>query len=209
MKPANSMTPHHPINQCRVAVHPGRAGGKQSRGFTMIELLAVIVVIVMLVTVVVKVGGYVKQKSNIVRAKGEIAAMSVALERFKSDNGRYPTSSTVRALVDFSGAGTMSPVITNGILLYTQLTSPQQYGSFKPSQLMVSTNNLDVVFSGSTQSFRAFTCIIDPWGHPYNYYRTYPVQTDQVNQTTFDLWSSGPNGHNENGTGDDISNWQR
>lgn len=175
----------------------------------MIELLAVIVIIVLLATVVVKVSGYVKQKSNIARAKGEIAALSVALERFKADNGRYPTSSTVRALVDFSGAGTMSPVITNGILLYTQLTSPQQYGSFKPSQLMVFTNNTAVVFGTGTQYFNAFTCIIDPWGHPYNYYRTYPTQTDQVNQATFDLWSSGPNGHNENGAGDDITNWQR
>ena len=182
---------------------------KRNGSFTLIELLAVVAILALLAAMAFKVAGYAKQKMNISRAQAEIASLEMVIERFKFDNGQYPTSSTVRALGDFSGGGTMSPVITNGVLLYTQLVSPQRYYNFRPSQLMVFTNTTTIIFGTSTQSFSAFTCIIDPWGHPYNYYRTYPVLSDQVNKVTFDLWSSGPNCVNENGKGDDITNWRR
>lgn len=182
---------------------------RRARSFTLVELLAVVTIISTLLAIVISAALYVKQKSNIARARGEMAALGMALESFKIDHGQYPTSSTVRATGVFSGAGTLSPVITNGSLLYLQLVSPKSYCNFKAAQLMIFTNNTSIIFGTGTQSFTAFGCIIDPWGHPYNYYRTYPVQTDQVNQTTFDLWSCGPNGVNENGGGDDLSNWRR
>ena len=177
--------------------------------FTLIELLAVITVIAMLAAIVMGMAGYAKQKSNISRTKAEVVVIGMAIESFKIDHGQYPTSSIARATGVFSGGGTLSPVITNGSLLYLQLVTPKSYYNFKPAQLLVYTNSTTIIYGTGTQTFNAFTCLIDPWGHPYNYYRTYPVQTDQVNQTTFDLWSCGPNGANENGGGDDISNWRR
>jgi len=182
---------------------------RKTCSFTLVELLAVVAIIAMLLAIVLGGALYTKQKSNITRARAEVAALGMAMESFKNDYGRYPTSGLVRALGAFSGAGTLSPVITNGSLLYLQLVSPKSYYNFKPSQLLVYTNSATIIYGTGTQTFNAFTCIIDPWGHPYNYYRTYPVQADQVNQMTFDLWSCGPNGANENGGGDDISNWRR
>lgn len=37
--------------------------------------------------------------------------------------------------------------------------------------------------------------LLDPWDHAYNYSHT---------ASTFTVWSSGPNGANDNGGGDDI-----
>lgn len=46
--------------------------------------------------------------------------------------------------------------------------------------------------------------INDPWDNKF-YYR-YPG-THNTAKTKVDLWSSGPNGRNEDGSGDDINNW--
>lgn len=43
---------------------------------------------------------------------------------------------------------------------------------------------------------------IDPWGNPYRY--RYP---GVHNIGSYDIWSVGPNGIDENGEGDDIRNW--
>lgn len=43
---------------------------------------------------------------------------------------------------------------------------------------------------------------VDPWGNAYRY--RYP---GTHNIGTYDIWSVGPNGIDENGEGDDIRNW--
>lgn len=48
--------------------------------------------------------------------------------------------------------------------------------------------------------------IRDPWGQVLNY--EWP-NTKVQNPTKPAIWSSGPNMQNENGTGDDVVNWQR
>jgi len=44
----------------------------------------------------------------------------------------------------------------------------------------------------------------DSWDNPYRYVRSGPH-----NPRTYDLWSVGPNGTDENGAGDDITNWTK
>ena len=187
---------------------------RKTASFTLVELLAVIAVIATLMAIVLGGALYAKQKSNISRAKAEVAVLGMAMESFKNDYGRYPTSSTSRALMSWAGGSStggvmVNPVIINANLLYAQLVGPKKYYTPKASQLIVYTNTTTITFNATTWYYTPFTCILDPWVHPYNYYRTYPIQTDQVNQATFDLWSCGPNGVNENGGGDDISNWRR
>jgi hypothetical protein len=64
--------------------------------------------------------------------------------------------------------------------------------SFKPNQL-ASKNNIRY--------------IVDPFGTPYNYF-CQPGSLQQTNTASFDLWSYGPNGINDEGANDDITNWQ-
>ncbi|MFQ5732326.1 MAG: type II secretion system protein GspG [Planctomycetaceae bacterium] len=48
---------------------------------------------------------------------------------------------------------------------------------------------------------------IDPWGNKYNYVApgdNNPHFTDGIHAA---IWSNGPNGTNEQGSGDDVNNW--
>ena len=48
--------------------------------------------------------------------------------------------------------------------------------------------------------------IIDAWGHPYVYISV-NGGSPQHRERSFDLYSFGPNGTDDTGTGDDIYNW--
>lgn len=45
----------------------------------------------------------------------------------------------------------------------------------------------------------------DAWGQPFNYELT--TDASRANMTVPRIWSNGPNGTNEDGSGDDISNF--
>jgi general secretion pathway protein G len=162
-------------------------------GFTLLELLAVFVIIAVLAGAILGVTKYAATNAATSRARAEIAAMETALESFKNDNGIYPPSTPTRCSP--IPPGNWGPTeINNSGSLYAALagTTPpwtNQYFYFKPSQL---------------KNSGTFTYIVDPFGSPYNYY-----QPGATNQVTFDLWSYGPNGVNDEGSGDDISNWRR
>ena len=48
--------------------------------------------------------------------------------------------------------------------------------------------------------------LIDPWGRPYEYV-SITGGAPKHREHSFDLYSLGPNGTDEDGTGDDIFNW--
>ena len=48
--------------------------------------------------------------------------------------------------------------------------------------------------------------LVDPWGHPYVYVSV-NGGSPQHRERSFDLYSFGPNGADDDGTGDDIYNW--
>src|SRR5436305_4436231 len=62
-------------------------------GFTLLELLIVISIIIVLAGITIATMGYVQDKGRRSRAEAEIAAMSAALESYKADNGIYPAAS--------------------------------------------------------------------------------------------------------------------
>lgn len=69
-----------------------RALMKDNRGFTLVELLVVMVIIGLLATLVAP--GLIKQlgKSQQAAAKTQIASLEQALDKFRLDVGRYPTT---------------------------------------------------------------------------------------------------------------------
>ncbi len=71
------------------------------RGFTLIELLLVLMILAFLATIVVpKVVG-TGDKARIKTAIAQIGMFETALERFRLENGRYPTTDEgLRALVE-------------------------------------------------------------------------------------------------------------
>jgi general secretion pathway protein G len=160
-------------------------------GFTLVELLTVLIIIVILAGLVVGAAKYALTKGATSRAQAEIAAMELALEHYKSDNGVYPTTPSGRPTSAISSPYGNSPT------LYLALAGahgfPKTYMTFKANQIRT--------INATT------TIILDPFGAPYNYYCTQPVQADQFNTASFDLWSYGPSG--TNGDPNMITNWKQ
>jgi general secretion pathway protein G len=84
----------------RKAVVLGRRPAGGQAGFTLIELLVVLVILVLLASLVApRVIGYLGS-SRSKAAKVQIQSLSTALELYKVDTGRYPTTSEgLKALV--------------------------------------------------------------------------------------------------------------
>jgi prepilin-type N-terminal cleavage/methylation domain-containing protein len=64
---------------------------RASHGFTLIEVLAVIVIILVIAGWIVSAARSAQMKSARTRADGEIKRMSMACESFKTDYGSYPS----------------------------------------------------------------------------------------------------------------------
>lgn len=62
------------------------------RGFTLIEIMVVIVVLTILAAAVIPNLTGRTDEAKVARAQSDIANLSTALEQFKLDLGRYPTS---------------------------------------------------------------------------------------------------------------------
>ena len=151
-----------------------RGERRYNAAFTLIELIVVTAVIIILTGLVLSTVGYVQKKGARARAETEIAAMSAALENYKSDNAVYPPySGAAGAHALYQGlsgdgndaiGGTTPSTGTPG-------SSGKSYMTFKPSMLSPSPPN-------------AATRVIDPFGNDYNY-----LAPGTNNSSTFDLWS--------------------
>ncbi len=66
-------------------------------GFTIVEVLVAMAIILVLAGLILATSSYVSNKGARSRAEVEIAAMSAALENYKTDNGIYPSDITIDA----------------------------------------------------------------------------------------------------------------
>ncbi|ANA33236.1 type II secretion system major pseudopilin GspG [Ralstonia mannitolilytica] len=76
------------FRQRALAGHAGRA----ARGFTLIEIMVVVVILGILAALVVPKIMSRPDEARIIAAKQDIASISQALKLYRLDNGRYPTT---------------------------------------------------------------------------------------------------------------------
>ena len=125
-----------------------RPAGWSRRGFTLIEMLSVMVIIALLTAIIVSGMSVATRKSDVNRARADLEKLRKVIDDYKLNNGAYP------------GSLPSAPGVTN-----------------------------------------------DPWGQPYHYAMPgVDPNSGQPTLSLYTLYSLGPNGVNDGGKGDDISN---
>jgi len=176
-----------------------------SRGFTLVELLTAVSIIMLLMTLSLGVQRYASEKTSRSKAEVEVRALVVACENYKTDQAAYPRSVASDELSSTS-IDTLS-YITANLELYKQISGDSDgngildgaqgklpdgktqadpvYIEFKPSQL----RKMDK--SGEVQYIR------DPWDtagvpKPYGYSTRRSQNPDDASagyNSTYDIWT--------------------
>jgi prepilin-type N-terminal cleavage/methylation domain-containing protein len=83
-------------------------------GFTLVELLTVMVIILLLAGIVLGTVGFAQKKAARSRALAEIQAMASACESYKADNGGYPRNSDTDRLDPNASGNAAAPSALTG-----------------------------------------------------------------------------------------------
>jgi general secretion pathway protein G len=178
----------------------------RSRGFSLIEMLAVITILVILAAVVIGGTTFVKNKQANETAKIQIQLLSQALEQYKLDNGGYPTGGM--------GAKRDSKILYRA-LYWDSDDNGAGADTDRQQKVYLSELDPDNNKQGWTDGTRAEVILLDPWGNEYRF-RSGKMNDGKANPEAinpdFDIWSAGPDGKtNLTGEGDvtkdDIRNW--
>lgn len=170
------------------------------RGFTLIELMVVVAIILVLASMTIGGLSFYKRKAAESKTEVFIASVSRALDEYRSDEGKYPTDAS-----------------TNGndkssFLVYKELYGDRDGNGEPDDDAAVYLNSLNPSSQGSALNVETAGSgtyyLIDGWGSRLRY----RSPGEQNPATEFDLWSAGHDGQtNENNQGeatrDDIDNW--
>lgn len=161
--------------------------------FTVIELLAVMVIVAILAGLILGVSRYASAKGHDSKTLSQLLALEDAIEQFKDDRGYYPSTAALTG--DILQFGTHFPAADATPLGSVPTTDPCYRflsGSFVSSQ----TGSPYIPgYNGGPY--------LDAWKRPF----LYRCDDNQNNTGTFDIWSAGRDG--EIDTEDDITNWKR
>ena len=206
-----------PFNPCKKNSSPG---------FTLVELLVVLVIIMVLVGITVPVVSSIQKNAKRGVATAQISQLGLALKQFESDFGFFPPDSytvTVDPIVSLGGVniprdndldtGTKCLVFFLGSRFtfnsasFNEIFGP--YIEFKRSQIVGSgtdfgsdTATLSIEGINGTREVFQYK---DPFGRDYSYNSSSPSK----NFASFDIYSFGPDKVDDSGisTSDDITNW--
>lgn len=181
---------------------------RRQRGpaFTLVELLAVVLVIAVLSALGMGVFSIAQRRAAATRCRSEMQVIMSGIEVFKLDNGLYPTTTTARvgANITFFPDATLT---TNNFMLYQQLvpSGGRPYVQFKASQLL-SPGRYSI---GSITNYvlSNSTVVIDAYYVQYGYFNPVGPSVAKSNLVAYDFWSWGPTANSCALNADSIVNW--
>jgi general secretion pathway protein G len=97
------------VKMPEIDVNTPRRASSRDRGFTLIEIMAVVLIMGLLMAVVgVNIKAQI-DKARLATAKAQISQIESALEFYRMDNGRYPTSAQGLDSLVHKPSGTPEP----------------------------------------------------------------------------------------------------
>lgn len=163
----------------------------RTSGFTLIELIVVMAIIMILAGLLTGAAVKAKQRALIAQTKTMISGLETALGMFQMDLGGYPNS---------GNANLVTCLITSAGGTYTVGTTSYTVNSVSG-------------WSGPYMNFKAEDVVSgtvrDAWGTAFTYNRPGTNHAPPDYTTYVDMWSWGPNKTNNSGGSDDVSNWTR
>jgi prepilin-type N-terminal cleavage/methylation domain-containing protein len=180
-------------------------------GFTLIELIVTVTIIVILTGLVLSTVGYVQKKAARSRAETEIAAISAACENYKADNGVYPRGQSTS--VPPSGTPTYTVATSGTDHLNARVNTDSTQKIYQDTcrylyEQLSGDGNLDLVTDVGKKSYFTFkesmlatikdangttvglSHIKDPFGNSYGYSTANQAASGNGYNPTFDLWST-------------------
>ena len=167
-------------------------------GFTLVELLVVIVIIGILVSITFTGASYLLGSQEEKQAASQIEAISLALEQYRSDMGTYPKTDEISGSDDEYARGIFLYLALAGVVdgVGNTIDSEDRGKSFLPGDsitLGVQNGNRNEVTTLSDEelsdSSGSKVFPMDPWFEPFIY--EYPRRDGHRG---FLLFSKGPDG---------------
>jgi type II secretory pathway pseudopilin PulG len=154
----------------------------QSRaGFSLIEVVAAVGIMVLMAGVVIPAVGAQMKKSRIGRAKADMATIQRAFNTYHVDTGIWPSN------VPFSATTSSQDTFIGFPCLYTNVFSNTGWsGPYLNDGVYISSTQMSVATNNPAQGG-----LRDPWGNPY---RVIYVARTTANPGALFLYSAGPNG---------------
>lgn len=166
---------------------------RRRAGFTLIELLTGIAVIAILTTFAIGAVRGAKERANIARARGELAALATALEEFKRIYGDYPQTGEYQQAPATPVTLATGPNTTSAqAKLFNALTGVYGARGFTNTDRLNGPNLLPPQFADTARYVNGVltaqflvpvsnapnpplkleqnACLLDPWGRRYLYY---------------------------------------
>lgn len=141
---------------------------RRAAGFTLIEILLVVGVLGILAGITLGISSGIREHRREQQARGELAALAVALESYRAEHGDYPVA---------TGTGERGG---NAGTLLASLAPPEGSGP-----TFLHRERFTRGPAGET--------LLDPWKNPY----VYRYDPDWTARAGFLLYSRGPDGDHE------------
>ena len=191
----------------------------ETQGFTLIELMVVVTIIVLLAGMTVAITTAVQNKARRSKTSALLKAIDNGLERYRTDNGYYPRPAEEDEMGEVNGisaktgpaktlyqalSGDGDDAIEGGSIgsdgetedddkyYWEEIVNPLA----PPSQSEGAGGDENKIRKGVPVEFsNGGFLLVDPWRHPYQYEMFDPEESDEYQQNTrnmtYDLWSFG------------------
>lgn len=206
---------------------------KRQQGFTLIELLTVIAILGVLMGLVTAGVTIARKRAMNAQAQTDIAQLGAAITAYVGKYGDHPPSS-MEEYYEIAGNDTNSGIESLiAHITRDQNFTDFAFDEEKLSNVDNDALNNKEVYDGLQWVFgdNKLREYLDPWDNPYIYIETRhynrqmkvyhkagttptlaeagrsPATATFHSPTSYQLWSAGPNGINENGEGDDVHSW--